>query len=141
MPIKAEDDQDQVVLPSVEGFGFSGFSALGPTPEPNTKAIVRYRRRKVVQEVYLSCRAGCPQRPRPNFKLTVKQHGQTRLVRRMFLEPRAPKMSPELGEVKSELMKSEPREVKPEPEEEKVVVPRMVAELGEGPFRLVLVER
>jgi hypothetical protein len=88
MTIKVEDE---VVLLSIEVWPES----LAPSPPPNTKAIIVFgKRRKVVREVYLSSRAGCPQRPRPNLKLRVTQRGQTRLVRDIFLPPRVPKDSP-----------------------------------------------
>jgi hypothetical protein len=83
--------EDEVVLPSIEVWP----AVLAPSPPPNTTAIVVLgKRRKVVREVYLSSRAGCPARPRPNIKLRVTQRGRTRLVRDIFLPPRVPKVSP-----------------------------------------------
>jgi hypothetical protein len=96
-PVKQEPPptikvEDEVVLPSIEVW--PEFPA--PSPPPNTKAIIFLgKKRKVVREVYLSSRAGCTMRPRPNLKLRVTQRGRTRLVRDIYLPPRVPKRSPE----------------------------------------------
>jgi hypothetical protein len=92
IPATIKVEEGEVVLPSIEVWT----EPFAPSPPPNTKAIIVLgKRRKVVREVYLSFRAGCPQRPRPNLKLRVTQRGQTRLVRDIFLPPRVPKDSPE----------------------------------------------